>query len=253
MPEYTPSYLIGVDLGERRDYTAIAVLQRFVTPGGPLDTIYRNREAFSAWDRVQQSTLHSYHYHLIDLQRWRGKGYSPLVPTLREIMAALRQAGFEWQREQGHRWHSEARVEVLVDHTGVGIAVVEDLRGAGIECQAITITGGDQVTNDRDDWRVPKRELVARMQVLLETDRLRIAEDLDLATTLVAELDNFRVKKITLTGNDSYGAGADWRDGNHDDLVLAVSMAAWYSEYDMANHVEGLESMMALDDYMRRQ
>ncbi len=33
--------------------------------------------------------------------------------------------------------------------------------------------------------------------------------------------------KITLAGNDTYEA---WREGDHDDLVLAAAMAAWYGE-----------------------
>ena len=42
---------------------------------------------------------------------------------------------------------------------------------------------------------------------------------------------NFRAT-ISLTGRDSYGAGEDWREGRHDDLVLATAMAAWYGERD---------------------
>jgi len=115
----------------------------------------------------------------------------------------------------------------------------------------ITITGGDQITNDGDDWRVPKRELVSRTQVLLETKRLKIASTLPLAATLVAEFDNFRSKKAVLTGHDSYGAGADWREGNHDDLVLSVAMAAWFGEHHATEDVELMESHIALQNYLR--
>jgi hypothetical protein len=37
---------------------------------------------------------------------------------------------------------------------------------------------------------------------------------------------NFRVK-ITTNANDTYEA---WREGQHDDLVLGLSMACWYAE-----------------------
>ncbi len=33
--------------------------------------------------------------------------------------------------------------------------------------------------------------------------------------------------KITVAGNDTYEA---WRESDHDDLVLAAAMAAWYGE-----------------------
>jgi hypothetical protein len=49
------------------------------------------------------------------------------------------------------------------------------------------------------------------------------------AATLRAELKNFRAK-VSATGHDSYGAGDDWRHGNHDDLVLAVALSVWWGE-----------------------
>ncbi len=42
-------------------------------------------------------------------------------------------------------------------------------------------------------------------------------------STLVEELANFRVK-ITLAANEVFRA---WREGEHDDLVLAVVLACW--------------------------
>jgi len=46
-------------------------------------------------------------------------------------------------------------------------------------------------------------------------------------TMLVQEFLNFLVKIDPLTGHDSYGA---WREGQHDDLVLATAVACWYGE-----------------------
>jgi hypothetical protein len=39
-------------------------------------------------------------------------------------------------------------------------------------------------------------------------------------------MTNFQVK-ISQTGHDSYGA---WREGTHDDLLLAVALACWAAE-----------------------
>jgi len=50
-----------------------------------------------------------------------------------------------------------------------------------------------------------------------------------LAETLVAELINFR-PKISASGHASFGAASDWREGSHDDLLLATSMAIWFAE-----------------------
>jgi hypothetical protein len=104
----------------------------------------------------------------------------------------------------------------------------------------VTITGGNEVHHDEATgyWSVPKRELVGTLQVLLQNHRLKIGAELPEASVLVAELRNFRAR-INASGHDSYGAGpaADWRDGAHDDLVLATAVAAWYAE--RANRYRG--------------
>ncbi len=68
------------------------------------------------------------------------------------------------------------------------------------------------------------------MQVLLQEGRLKSA-NLPGAEVLQAELLNFRVTVNAATGHDSYGAGASgsWRDGAHDDVVLATALACWYA------------------------
>jgi hypothetical protein len=120
---------------------------------------------------------------------------------------------------------------IAADQTGVGRAVVDMLTDAmkgQVLCQftGITITGGHQVTAADDGFHVPKKELVATLQVLLQTRRLRVARSLPEAGVLVKELENFRVK-ITESAHETFGA---WREGQHDDLVLAVAMAAWVGE-----------------------
>jgi hypothetical protein len=115
---------------------------------------------------------------------------------------------------------------LVVDATGVGRPVVDMLRQQRLAPIAITITGGDAVTYD-NGWRVPKRDLVAAVQVLLQSERLKFAERLPMVPALVQELTAFRVKIDPLTAHDSYGS---WREGAHDDLVLAVAIAAWYGQ-----------------------
>jgi hypothetical protein len=66
----------------------------------------------------------------------------------------------------------------VVDATGVGAPVVDLLRAAGIgeRLVAVTITGSDDVTRGPGgDWRVPKRDLVTGLQVMLQSGELGIA------------------------------------------------------------------------------
>jgi hypothetical protein len=109
----------------------------------------------------------------------------------------------------------------------VGQAVVDLLTQAHLSPIAVSIHGGDRVSHDRGHYRVPKRDLVASVQVVLQTQRLKCAEALPLAQTLVQELLNFRVTIDPATAHDAYAA---WRENVHDDLVLALALAVWYAE-----------------------
>src|SRR3954454_11630051 len=74
--------------------------------------------------------------------------------------------------------------------------------------------------------RVPKRDLVSVLQVLFHSKRLKIAAGVNERDTLLRELANFSAK-ITQHANDTYEA---WREGQHDDLVLALALASWSLE-----------------------
>lgn len=65
------------------------------------------------------------------------------------------------------------------------------------------------------------------MTVAFQAKRLRIAQALRLSHGLAKELSDFRVKIDPRTAHDTYGA---WRDGQHDDLVLALAIAGWTAE-----------------------
>ncbi len=121
------------------------------------------------------------------------------------------------------------RVLLVVDATGVGLPVIDLLNEEGLRPIGITITGGTEATGVGGGWHVPKRDLVINLQVLFQSGRLKVAESLSLARTFVNELLNFKVK-INTRGHDSYEA---WREGVHDDLVLAVSLAAWYGQHQI--------------------
>jgi hypothetical protein len=60
------------------------------------------------------------------------------------------------------------------------------------------------------------------VQATLSTGRLKIAERLPFAEQLRTELINFRMK-VTPAANEVFEA----RQGQHDDLVLAVAVALW--------------------------
>jgi hypothetical protein len=147
-----------------------------------------------------------------------GTKYSEIVRVVRGLLS----------REPFRRRMRYTRL--LVDRTGVGRGVVDSFYEHGVRPLSVSIHGGSTVTEEPADlsYRVPKRDLVAAVQVLLQNGRLKIASELELAPVLKKELLNFRVKIDPRTAHDSY---EHWREGDHDDLVLATALACWFEEY----------------------
>ena len=123
---------------------------------------------------------------------------------------------------------------LVVDGTGVGRPVVDLFRRAKIACHLVpvTITAGSPTgalnsvkVDEWGYWHVQKKELVGSVQVLLGTGRLEVAPGLRQAPVLVQELKSFSYK-IRESGHTSLES---WRERDHDDLVLALALAAWYA------------------------
>jgi len=233
-------FYVGIDLGQVNDWTAVAVVEEPVWIGSepapdfdrtamwPIDgrrgwtsvadLVPAQRDFFRArsyaGDRPDRPPLMVRH-----LERTRHRSYVQVADELAALLTRPPLAG--------------AQVAVLVDATGVGRGVVDYLHHIGVRLCSITITGGNEVHGSvLSALSVPKRELVVATQIALQQGRLRIAAGLPEAATLTRELADYRVK-ISQSGHDTYNA----REGQHDDLVLAVSMTCWYRDY-VAQHFD---------------
>ncbi len=221
------TYFIGVDLGQAQDYTAITVLERKQRDTGKCrdrpDLV--NMSVSYSWgvprtksipvpsEAVTENLYAARHLERLPI----GTPYPAQVARIKELHDRLKA-------------ETKKAPLLVVDQTGVGRPVVDMLRAAELSPAAVTITGGDAVSRDDKDYRVPKRDLVSVVQVLLQAERLKIASSLKEAATLIAELLAFKVS-INLRGHDSYGNDQGmWRENPHDDLVLAMALAAWYGE-----------------------
>lgn len=194
---------MGVDLGQSHDYTAITVVER----------IHRRRDGET---RVI--------YRLGHLDRLQlGTSYPEQVETIKQLRERLLGNSVHIGGEATR----EASVEIIVDATGVGRPVVDMLQKEGLKVRPVVITGGDKETHTDGFYRVPKRNLVSVGQVLLQTGRLVIQRTLPLAGLLTKEMFAFKVQ-VSRAGHDSYGN--DWRENDHDDLVLAALLAVWWPE-----------------------
>ncbi|MEO8595978.1 MAG: hypothetical protein ABI759_21835 [Candidatus Solibacter sp.] len=193
-------FFTGLDLGQRQDPTALAVVEW--------------KEYAGAWDAAafthrRETSLSLRHLERIPL----GTSYPDVVERVISVM-------------QSRTMQSAERTHLIVDGTGVGPPVVDLLRSrdlGGAKLWPVTITGGDSERYADGYYRVPKRDLIVGLQVLVQQGRLQIASGMREGTELVKEMSEMRLK-VTGAGSERYGAD---RSGEHDDLVLAVSLACW--------------------------
>jgi hypothetical protein len=231
-------YYLGLDLGQSRDYSALAVIEEqiYIGAGWANEVLYQDdyQKGLSVgW--VSPAALTSYQAG-IALRLSEEYGRPAEVPLAVRHLERF-ELGTKYT-DVVDRVAALVRSDplrrmpaiLLVDKTGVGASVLDSFTHAGIGATAITLHGGSAVSRDpqRAGYRVPKRDLITVTQVLLQNGRLKVAAGLPEAETLKKELLNFKVKIDPKTAHDSY---EHWREGDHDDLVLAVSMAAWFRQY----------------------
>jgi hypothetical protein len=188
-------FYIGVDLGQKHDHTAVAIVERPERVSENQQRIY-NALAPLPWElrvrRVQRVML--------------GTPYPRVVEMIREIT-----------RER----LIKGDCAVVVDGTGVGAPVIDMLRAADLGCEitAVTITGGERQSGKGSSWvSVPKKDLISAVQLALEKGELRIARRMGDVMTLVRELVDVQISGTRI------GAA---RAGEHDDLVIALALACW--------------------------
>jgi len=198
-------FYVGLDLGQSADYTALAVVEDGIraNPAGGTEK----------------------YLHLRHLERYPLR---TLYPDIAESVTSLMRDEHLSPNEYNplRRRYARKAPELIVDQTGVGPAVTDILTKKGLSFKAITITGGDKVHRTRGGhYRVPKRDLVSALEVAFHTGELKVAEDMKLWLKLRGELLSFRRKIDLRTAHDSY---EQWRDTDHDDLVLATALACWW-------------------------
>ncbi len=178
-----PQFTLGLDLGQSRDRSALAVLETVPDGAEP-------------------------RFHLRHLARYpRGLSYPDLVHRVVQFCRRPALGG---------------QPALVVDKTGVGAPVFDLLVRAGLCPFAALLHGGDRFTRQDRELRIPVRDLIANLQVLLQSRRLALAAALPGLDDLLRELAAFRCA-LSPQGRDSYGAPA----GAHDDLVFSLALAAF--------------------------
>jgi hypothetical protein len=197
-------FYVGLDLGQLSDYTALAILE--TPPIADKDRLHRPLQL----RHLERYPLRTPYPDLCD----------QVALLMREPRLSVSE--FDPSRAKVVRFSPT----LVVDSTGVGVAITDLLRRTGLKFVPVSITGGDTAHRVKETWRVPKRDLVASLEVPFHRGRLKVAKGLQLWPVLREELLNFRRKVDLRTSHDSY---EHWRESDHDDLVLATSLASWAS------------------------
>jgi hypothetical protein len=181
--------VIGVDLGKKRDPTAICVA--------------------SAEYRCKAGRDEC-HFVVRHLERLRlGTPYPRVAERIVGIAAHA-------------RGRASDAPTIFMDATGVGQPVVDLLRekAPDVIVIGVLLTHGDQRSHESPcEVRLGKAYLVSRLQSLFQTGRLHLPKTAE-AQALAAELLAYEIR-VDENAHDRYGA---FKVGAHDDLVTALGL-----------------------------
>jgi hypothetical protein len=189
----TVKYVLGADLGQSMDPTALCVLQ--------------HTHSFREWERGGRDQFED-RFDVRHLQRLPlGLSYPAVVQEVARLLARPPLVG---------------NCELVVDASGVGRPVSDLFDVAGLQPTRVTITAGIEQSWTDGGWHVSKTTLISTLDARLHTGELKFAQEMTEAGAMAEELQNFR-RHVSASGRFQYEARAT----KHDDLVLAVAIALW--------------------------
>ena len=194
---------VGVDLGQKRDPTAIAVVE--------------------AQRRERDGRSEDYYITRFLERLPLGTPYPAIAERVQTVIANIRRQVATSEPPRFEMPPPSASITLYVDGTGVGQPVVDLLRekGAGVPVRPVYFTHGDKRVEQRDrSISLGKAWLVSRLQALLQTARILLPRTTE-AQALAQELLDYEIH-VDEKANDTYGA---FRVGSHDDLVTALGLA----------------------------
>jgi hypothetical protein len=139
------TFVLAVDVGQARDYTAMVVL----------DTL-ENRDA----NRITARPNAHRRYDVVDIERFREVPYPQQVERIRDRFREVERIAR----------HHNANARLVVDATGVGKPILDALKDQQLRPTGVIITGGDTASESDGVKRVPKRELVTTLQIVMQQD-----------------------------------------------------------------------------------
>ena len=200
-------FCLSVDLGSENDYTAFSLIER-------VEKIQdKNIPSFNSRPIRKEPITVTAELHLIHMER---------VPLKTPYPTIVEKIGFIVNRPE-----FVDQIALIVDRTGVGIPVMQMMYQRGLSPIGISIHGGERVTTSKDNYGVPKRDLVTALlnAYYMKRFKTKSPAKMPIIKTFRDELAGFQMKINKTTNSVSYEA---WLERIHDDLVMSAAMGCWW-------------------------
>lgn len=208
---------IGIDVGQASDPTAFCAIEHIKwTVTEEFEQRWRMRQKGNGWRKTGEwITPEAEHIAKSKRDEFRIRALQRLPLGMDYMDQCQMLVGMIARPEL-------ANAAVFLDATGCGKPVSDLLKRGGLKHKPVWITGGTGHQQHNDGWSVAKIDLITRLQAALHAGELKVASELREAVVFTRELQEFRVS-WTEAGHLRFGA----RQGAHDDLVLAASLAVY--------------------------
>jgi hypothetical protein len=217
-PKFLPRKIrlvMGVDLGQSQDPTAICVIEHcegVIDQGSDYERHTGLTEALGLQKKGER-------WRVVHMERLPlGTKYGDVVRHVAGRLAA--------PQLQADPSKNQSAAELVIDSGGVGRGVAEMFIDAGLDPMCAQTTGGMETNWARKNtWNVPKHELVTLLDARINHDRfpLTFSKQLAEGEAFKQEIADFK-RSVGGAGRMKYEA----RQGKHDDMIIAVALVVWW-------------------------
>ena len=183
------TFIISLDPAQLRDWSALAVIDMQYLP----DT-------------------RRFGYSLVAMARKQGLPYDQIV---------------DWVSRIYHKteFNQQQPPDLVVDSTGVGVAVVDMLHTKGLRLNAVTITAGESFSQQGSIFHVGKARLIGTFLGAFDGGKVHVNPNMPIWPQLEKEMLAYRAE-ISAQGRAKFEA----EEGEHDDMIFALAQAIWFGE-----------------------
>lgn len=214
-------------------------MAEFVDEAG---TVFRDLDKHIVPYRHKEGVRGSYYVIGVDLGRVDDYTVITVIDRdTHEIVHFDRFKGIDYYQQKLHimgKAYSYNGARVIIDATGVGRPIYEDLRGQGVYVEDFTFSGKT------------KQELIGRLIVAVNESYIRIPD----IPELVSEMKAFEYQYINentgeLLKNPRYEAPS----GFHDDSIMSLALAVWGTNMTRAKAVDPISEELRKSKQKNRQ